>query len=37
MSHYGIRPVDRSCGSDGPGRPMHLIEWKKSHEDAELS
>jgi hypothetical protein len=35
MSHYGIRAVDRSCGSYGPGHLMHWIQAKKSHEDAQ--
>jgi hypothetical protein len=35
MSHYGIRAVDRSCGSYGPGHLMHWIQAKKSHEDGQ--
>jgi hypothetical protein len=35
MSHYGIRAVDRSCGSYGPGHLLHWIQGKKSHEDAQ--
>jgi hypothetical protein len=33
MSHYGIRPVNRSCGSYGPGHQMHWIQAKKSWEE----
>jgi hypothetical protein len=32
MSHYGIRPINRSCGSYGPGHQMHWIQAKKSWE-----
>jgi hypothetical protein len=32
---YGIRPVDRSCGSYGPGHQMHWIQAKKSWEDEQ--
>ena len=32
MSHYGIRPIDRSCGSYGPGHQVHWIQAKKSAE-----
>ncbi len=35
MSYYGIRPVNRSCGSYGPGHQMHWIQAKKSHEDGQ--
>jgi hypothetical protein len=35
MSYYGIRPVDRSCGSYGPGHQMHWIQAKKSWEDEQ--
>ena len=35
MSYYGIRPVDRSCGSYGPGHLLHWIQGKKSHEDGQ--
>jgi hypothetical protein len=35
MSHYGIRPVDRSCGSYGPGHQVHWIQAKKSAEDEQ--
>jgi hypothetical protein len=35
VSHYGIRPVDRSCGSYGPGHQMHWIQAKKSWEDEQ--
>jgi hypothetical protein len=35
MSHYGIRAVDRSCGSYGPGHLMHWIQGKKSYEDGQ--
>jgi hypothetical protein len=33
MSYYGIRPVNRSCGSYGPGHQMHWIQAKKSWEE----
>ena len=33
---YGIRPVDRSCGSYGPGHQMHWIQAKKSAEEGPL-
>ena len=35
MSHCGIRPVDRSCGSYGPGHQVHWIQAKKSWEDEQ--
>jgi hypothetical protein len=35
MSNYGIRPINRSCGSYGPGHQMHWIQAKKSHEDRQ--
>jgi hypothetical protein len=35
MSHYGIRPVDRSCGSYGPGHQVHWIQAKKSVEEGQ--
>lgn len=35
MSYYGIRPINRSCGSYGPGHLMHWIQGKKSHEDGQ--
>jgi hypothetical protein len=35
MSNYGIRPINRSCGSYGPGHQMHWIQAKKSHEDGQ--
>ena len=35
MSHYWIRPVNRSCGSYGPGHQMHWIQAKKSWEDEQ--
>jgi hypothetical protein len=35
MSHYGIRPINRSCGSYGPGHLMHWIQAKKSHEEGQ--
>jgi hypothetical protein len=35
MSHYGIRPVDRSCGSYGPGHQVHWIQAKKSVENPQ--
>ena len=33
MSHYGIRAVNRSCGSYGPGHQVHWIQAKKSWEE----
>jgi hypothetical protein len=35
MSYYGIRPINRSCGSYGPGHQMHWIQAKKSWEDEQ--
>jgi hypothetical protein len=35
MSQYGIRAVDRSCWSYGPGHLTHWVQAKKSHEDAQ--
>jgi hypothetical protein len=35
MSNYGIRPINRSCGSYGPGHLMHWIQGKKSHEEGQ--
>jgi hypothetical protein len=35
MSHYGIRPVDRSCGSYVPGHQVHWIQAKKSWKDGQ--
>jgi hypothetical protein len=35
MSHYGIRAVDRSCGSYGPGHQVHWIQAKKSAENPQ--
>jgi hypothetical protein len=35
MSYYGIRPINRSCGSYGPGHLMHWIQGKKSHEEGQ--
>jgi hypothetical protein len=35
MSHYGIRPVDRSCGSYGLGHRVHWIQAKKSAESPQ--
>jgi hypothetical protein len=33
---YGIRPVDRSCGSYGPGHQVHWIQAKKSAEEGPV-
>jgi hypothetical protein len=35
MSYYEIRPINRSCGSYGPGHQMHWIQAKKSWEDEQ--
>ncbi len=35
MSYYEIRPINRSCGSYGPGHLMHWIQGKKSHEEGQ--
>jgi len=35
MSHYGIRPVDRSCGSYGPGHQVHWVQARKSAENPQ--
>ena len=35
MSHYGIRAIDRTCGSYSPGHQMHWIQAKKSWEDGQ--
>ena len=35
MSCFGIRPVDRSCGSYGPGHQVHWIQAKKSAENPQ--
>jgi hypothetical protein len=35
MSPYEIRPINRSCGSYGPGHQMHWIQAKKSWEDEQ--
>jgi hypothetical protein len=32
MSYYEIRPINRSCGSYGPGHQMHWIQAKKPWE-----
>jgi hypothetical protein len=35
MSPHEIRPVDRSCGSYGPGHQVHWIQAKKSWEELQ--
>jgi len=35
MSYYEIRPINRFCGSYGPGHLLHWIQGKKSHEDGQ--
>jgi hypothetical protein len=36
MSHYGIRAIDRTCGSYGPGHRVHWIQAKKSAEEGPV-
>ena len=36
MSYYGIRPINRSCGSYGPGplgdeHPDNIMRWTVGH------
>jgi hypothetical protein len=37
MSHYGIRAIDRTCGSYGPGHQVHWIQAKKSAEEGPVA
>jgi hypothetical protein len=36
MPQYGIRPIDRFCGSYGPGHQVHWIQAKKSAEQGPM-
>jgi hypothetical protein len=36
MSHSRIRPINRSCGSYGPGHQVHWIQAKKSADEGPV-